>query len=146
MIEVLREAKNVREYQAMIPLVLEILAVYRLRLEEGQIPLKDLVMTKSISQDPRSYKKATASGVVSQELLARGIKLGPGESIQYIITQSKDKDPASRARAYVTFATDHTYDVEKYTELLLKSGEGLLSLFGYDLKKLANLTSRGNGL
>ena len=145
MIAVLSEAKNINDYQTRIPFVLEILAVYRLRLEEGQIPLRDLVMTRNISQDPRDYQKATPSAVVAQELLARGIKLGPGESIQYIITRSKDKDPASRARAYANFTTDHVYDLEKYTELLLKGGEGLLSLFGYDLKKLDGLTSKRNG-
>jgi DNA polymerase elongation subunit (family B) len=78
--------------------------------------------------------------VVAQELLARGIKLDPGESIQYIITNAADKDPASRARAYATMAADSSYDTEKYTELLLKSGESLLSLFGYDLKTLDTQT------
>ena len=102
--------------------------------------LSDLIINRSISQDPRRYQKATLSAVVSQELLARGVKLDPGESIQYIITNAKDKDPASRARAYATMTAEYSYDLEKYTELLLKSGESLLSLFGYDFKKLERLT------
>ena len=78
--------------------------------------------------------------MVAQELLARGIKLDPGESIQYIITHAADKDPASRARAYATMTADYSYDTEKYIELLLKSGESLLSLFGYTFKSLMTLT------
>jgi DNA polymerase elongation subunit (family B) len=104
------------------------------------VALKELVITRNISQDPLSYEKATLSAVVAQELLARGIRLDPGESIQYIITHNKDKDPASRARAYATISADHSYDTEKYTELLLKAGESLLSCFGYDLKRLEQLT------
>ena len=140
MIEVLSQAKNIKDYEARIPQVITILAEYRQRLREGLVSLKDLVITRSLSQDPRNYEKATLSAVVAQELLARGIKLDPGESIQYIITNAADKDPASRARAYATMAADSSYDTEKYTELLLKSGESLLSLFGYDLKTLDTQT------
>jgi DNA polymerase-2 len=139
-IEVLKEAKNLKEYERQIPQIIEILTGYRRRLVEGQLNLRDLVISRSLSQDPREYKKATLSAVVSQELLARGIKLEPGESIQYIITHDDDKDPASRARAYATIAPEHAYDVAKYTELLLKCGESLLSLFGYNLKRLEALT------
>jgi DNA polymerase II len=109
-------------------------------LNQGQVTLSDLVITKHISQDPQTYKKATLSAVVAQELVSRGIKLDPGESIQYIITNDKDKDPASRARAYSMISSNYSYDVEKYTELLLKSGETLFSIFGYGLKKLEMLT------
>ncbi|MGH7275304.1 MAG: DNA polymerase domain-containing protein [Nitrospiria bacterium] len=140
MIEVLSQAQNIKDYEARIPQVITILAEYRQRLREGLVSLKDLAITRSLSQDPRNYEKATLSAVVAQELLARGIKLDPGESIQYIITNAADKDPASRARAYATMAADSSYDTEKYTELLLKSGESLLSLFGYDLKTLDTQT------
>jgi len=140
MIEALKQTQNLKEYEAEIPRVIEILSEYRRRLLEGEVNLRDLVITRCLSQDPQEYKKATLSAVVSHELLARGVKLAPGESIQYIITHDADKDPASRARAYATLTADHSYDVPKYTELLLKSGESLLSLFGYDLKKLEKLT------
>jgi len=140
MIEVLNQAQDLKEYEAQIPEVVKILAEYRRRLVEGQVNLRELVITRTLSQDPREYKKATLSAVVSHELLARGVKLAPGEAIQYVITHDADKDPAGRARAYATLTADHAYDVEKYSELLLKSGESLLALFGYDLKRLEQLT------
>jgi DNA polymerase-2 len=140
MIEFLSEARNIKEFEDRIPDAVSILAEYRQRLREGQVSLSDLVISRNLSQDPKRYEKATLSAVVSQELLARGIKLDTGESIQYIITNAQDKDPASRARAYVTLAADHSYDTEKYTELLLKAGESLFSLFGYDMKRLKRLT------
>jgi DNA polymerase-2 len=140
MIEALSQSRDLKEYEREIPRVIAILSEYRRRLLEGEVNLRDLVITRSLSQDPQEYKKATLSAVVSHELLARGVRLAAGESIQYIITHDADKDPASRARAYVTLTADHAYDVEKYTELLLKSGESLLSLFGYDLKRLEKLT------
>jgi len=140
MIEVLSQARDVKEYNKRIPDAIAILTEYRLRLCEGRVSLSDLVISRNLSQDPRNYEKATLSAVVAQELLARGIRLDPGESIQYIITNAKDKEPASRARAYATLAADYSYDIEKYTELLLGAGESILSLFGYDMKRLAILT------
>jgi DNA polymerase-2 len=143
MIERLSQAGSVKEYEQRIPEVIAILAEYRRQLEDGQVPLSALVMTRHLSQDPRDYEKATLSAVVSQELLARGINLAPGESIQYIITNAKDKDPAGRARAYATLSADYSYDRDKYTELLLNAGESLLGLFGYTSKRLRELTEVG---
>jgi DNA polymerase-2 len=144
MIERLSQAGSVKEYEQRIPDIIAILAEYRRRLEDGQVPLSALVMTRHLSQDPREYEKATLSAVVSQEMLARGINLAPGETIQYIITNARDKDPAGRARAYATLSADHSYDLEKYTELLLNAGESLLSCFGYSYKRLDELTKMGH--
>jgi DNA polymerase II len=140
MIEALSRARDLKEIEACIPEAIAILAEVRQRLRDGNVPMRDLVISRHLSQDPRQYEKATLSAVVAQELLARGIRLDPGESIQYIITDASDKDPAGRARAYATLTADHAYDVDKYTQLLLKSGESLLSLFGYDLNRLTLLT------
>ncbi|HEX9757772.1 MAG TPA: DNA polymerase domain-containing protein [Nitrospiria bacterium] len=140
MMDLLNRTETLKDYEACIPHVLEILRDYRQRIHEGQVALCDLVISRDLSKDPRQYQKATLSAVAAQELLARGIKLDPGESIQYIITNAEDKDPTSRARAYPLLTSNHSYDREKYMELLLKAGESLLSLFGYDLKKLDALT------
>lgn len=140
MIEILNLAQDLKEYEVMIPEAVAVLAEYRRRLVEGEVSLKDLVITRNLSQDPQSYVKATHSAIAAQELFSRGVKLDAGETIQYIITHASDKDPASRARAYVTITSDHSYDVQEYTKLLLKSGESLFSLFGYDLARLEAVT------
>ena len=140
MIEILRQARDLKDYVKLIPDLIAVLADSRQQLADRNIPLKELVITRSLSRDPRDYEKATLSAVVAHELLARGIRLNPGESIQYIITHATDQDPASRAKAYNHITPDYSYDVEKYTELLLKAGETLLSFFGYDFKKLTALT------
>ena len=140
MIEVLTQATDLKGLEEKIPEVVAILSEYRQRLAEGRVPFRELVISRHLSQDPERYEKATPSAVATQELLARGIRLDPGESIQYIITNAADRDPAGRARAYTTISPDYSYDATKYTELLLKSGESLLSLFGYDLKRLETLT------
>jgi len=145
MIDILRKAKDLKAYESSIPELISILTDYRQRLNEGQVALRELVISRRLSKDPKAYEKASLSAVVAQELLSRGVQLGPGESIQYIITNAKDQDPASRARAYASITPSHSYDREKYTELLLKAGESILCLFGYDMKRLEQLTA-GNGL
>ncbi len=140
MIEILRSAGTVAGYREKIPQALKLLAERRRLLVEGGVPLRELVITRSLSQDPRRYQKATLSAVVAQEMLARGVRLDPGEAIQYIITDAKSQEVTGRARAYATFTADHSYDREKYVELLLKAAESLFSPFGYDFDRLAELT------
>ncbi|MEK7230300.1 MAG: hypothetical protein AAB154_09655, partial [Candidatus Binatota bacterium] len=55
------------------------------------------------------------------ELLARGIKLMPGESIQMIITDASAKDPSLRVRALGFLDLPHAYDRQKYREIFLEA-------------------------
>jgi len=140
MLEILNPARDLKDYEARIPEAVAVLAEVRRRLAERRVPLKDLAITRTLSQDPRHYEKATLTAIVAQELFTRGVTLEAGEAVRYIITQASDRDPAARARAYATLTADHSYDLEEYTKLLLKSGESLFSLFGYDLARLEKAT------
>ncbi|MHB8423293.1 MAG: DNA polymerase domain-containing protein [Leptospirales bacterium] len=125
------QAKDLQEYETRIPEALSILEEALERLKDGRVPIRELVISRKLTRDPLKYGRATLQAVVAQELAARGVTVHPGETIQYIITNARDQDPASRARAYSTFSPDHTYDREKYAELLLQAAEPLLlSPFG----------------
>lgn len=47
----------------------------------------------------------------------------------------------SKAKAYTLYDGSLGYDVEKYTELLLKAAESVLWFFGYDYPRLRGLVS-----
>ncbi|HEY5649641.1 MAG TPA: DNA polymerase domain-containing protein, partial [Nitrospiria bacterium] len=140
MMAVLGRAENRDDFRRKIPEAVRVLGEARMELSEGRVPLRALAISRRLSREPRDYRKAGLTAVVAQELLARGVRLRAGETIQYIITNAADRDPASRARAYAAMTADHAYDIEKYTDLLIKSGESLLSPFGFDAAALERLT------
>jgi len=62
-----------------------------------------------------------------------------------VIVDSRANDKVSKAKAYALYDGSLGYDVEKYTELLLKAAESVLFFFGYDYAHLKALMSdRGN--
>ncbi|MHB1286074.1 MAG: DNA polymerase domain-containing protein [Leptospirales bacterium] len=123
----LARARNIQEYKALLPEVTALLGDALQQVREGRVPIRELVIRRKISREPDQHQRATLQAVVAQELSARGVRIHPGESIQYIITNAKDKDPASRARAYATFSPDHTYDREQYAKLLILAVEPFFS-------------------
>jgi DNA polymerase elongation subunit (family B) len=80
---------------------------------------EEMSILKRLSHDPLQYAHGTMTAAVAQELLARGVKLMPGESIQMVITDATAKDPSLRARALGFLDLPHTYDRKKYREIFL---------------------------
>ncbi len=80
---------------------------------------EELSILKRLSHDPLRYAHGTMTAAVAQELLARGVQLMPGESIQMVITDASAKDPSSRARALGFLDLPHTYDRSKYREIFM---------------------------
>ena len=130
MVDHLAQAKNLREYRALLPGARQLLDEGLKELRDGRIPVSELVIRKRISKEPGDYRKASLQAIVAQELAARGRAPHPGERISLVITGARDSDPASRARAYETFSPDYSYDREAYAHLLLQACEPLIDLPG----------------
>jgi DNA polymerase elongation subunit (family B) len=130
MILILARAKNRAEFGERAREVLELACSYLDQLRSGQVPLPDLAITQRLSHDPNQYTKNTLNAVVAKQLLGDGVELAPGESIQYVILESKAQAYADRARALEQLDGSVGYDVEKYEELLLRSVVTLLAPIG----------------
>ena len=76
--------------------------------------------------------------IAARELLGRGVRLQPGETIHYVITDAAATLPEDRVQA----ATDNSrgYDAAAYEALLLKAGLVLLSPLGLDAARLDHMT------
>ncbi|MGA2466289.1 MAG: DNA polymerase domain-containing protein [Thermodesulfobacteriota bacterium] len=136
MLEVLAEAKNMDDYRSKIPKILDLLLEYSLMLKEGQAKKEDLVIGKTISQEPNAYKVDSLTALAAQQLEDFGIPIHPGEKVRYMIKDALSKDKAERVRPFPLVGPDDTYDVKKYLEMLLKTTEELLIHFGYDVRRL----------
>jgi DNA polymerase-2 len=133
MIEILSQARNRKEYMALLPKVEEILSAYQVRLKTGHVSFWELAISKTISQSPEAYREESLTAIVAKELTGRGIRLSPGQSISYVITDSKAKIKSDRARALGFLDGSWRYDTKKYESLLKEAAEFLiydqLSLF-----------------
>jgi len=64
------------------------------------------------------------------------MEVQPGEIIEYVILDQTGKRHPQKARSLLLYQPEDGYDVEKYTEFLLKAAETLFSPFGYDYTAL----------
>jgi DNA polymerase-2 len=141
MLEILAEAKDMDDYRAKIPKILDLLLEYSLMLKDGQAKNEDLVIGKRISQEPSAYKVDSLTALAAQELEDVGIPVHPGEKVRYVIKDAESKDKAERVRPFPLVGPDDTYDVKKYLGMLVKATEEILIHVGYDKKRLSPLLS-----
>ena len=145
MLQVLADAHTRAELAARVPQVIEIACAYADALRSGTVPYQDLVITKRLSKDPQAYSKDTLLALAAKELVGRGAALSPGESIQYIITEEHADAVCDRVRAYAPYRGCEPYDVNKYTELLLRAVETVLTPFGVEYRQIEEWIRQGTG-
>lgn len=124
--KVLSILAEARDYNSYLKKLEEARAIFR-RCEEklatGDVAIEDLIISKRITREPRDYKKASLTAIAAQQLFGNGVKLRPGQNIEYIITAIRSKVPNDRVRAYALWEGWHGYDREKYTAMLYEAFE-----------------------
>ena len=118
---VLAEAHDYQSYRRKLEEARAVLSRYQESLESGTVPIEELVVSKRLTRPPRDYQKASLTAIASQQLYGRGVKLRPGQTVEYIITDADNRVPNDRVRAYALWEGWHGYDRKKYRELLLEA-------------------------
>jgi hypothetical protein len=88
------------------------------RLANGDVEIKDLVVSKRITKEPRGYTKAGVTAIAAQQLFGSGVKLSPGQTIEYVYMNSESNVPNDRVRAFALWEGWHGYDRKKYKAML----------------------------
>ena len=145
MLQVLASAKSCKELETLVLRVIEIACAYADALRSGQVPYQDLVITKRLSREPMAYSKDTLLAIAAKELLGSGVELSPGESIQYVITEEHADAKCDRARPFAHYCGREPYDVDKYTELLLRAVETVLIPLGIERAQIEKWVKEGTG-
>ncbi len=127
---------------AALPRLFEIVVRELDRLRAGQVPLRELVLTYHLSRDPDEYKSETLNAVVARQLQECGVELHAGESLHYVVTDYGADLGYDRARAWELSGDSTGYDVERYTELLLRAVETVFAPFGVNAKMLRDHLTR----
>jgi DNA polymerase-2 len=122
---ILAEAHDFPGYVAKLEEAREILRRYQESLSEGSVAIEDLIVSKRLTREPREYRKANQTAIVAQQLFGHGVRLRPGQTVEYIITDAGNRVPNDRVRAYALWDGWFGYDRRKYAELLRDAFEPL---------------------
>lgn len=136
MLAVLSQANNSHEFQILIPKVLAAMKHYVMLLRTGRVPTGDLIIKKRLSKAPEEYSNLVEQAIAAVHLVREGESIHAGQSINYLITNSKSRISENRALPAELIDENTQYDPERYVELLLSSTTNLLLPLGYDAKSL----------
>jgi DNA polymerase elongation subunit (family B) len=117
-LSILAEAQDYESYIHKLEAAPVVLAGYEERLASGDVEVKDLVVSKRITKEPRDYQKAGVTAIAAQQLFGNGAKLRPGQTIEYIYTDSESAVLNDRVRAYALWEGCFGYDRKKYAAML----------------------------
>jgi DNA polymerase elongation subunit (family B) len=110
----------------------------------GEIPLKDLVVSKMLRQGLTKYRSLFPHVSAALQLAKAGKSLVRGEIIQYIYTDAAQKNPLRRVTPLDLISEEHDYDKEKYREMLLEAAETILAYFGFDRTNYGDAVRKKN--
>ena len=121
--------------QCLVPQLLDIVKDYLDRLRNGDIAIEDLVITQNISQAPEDYQQQCSQAIAAELAIRYGQDLQPGQPVSYVHTKARARHPLRRVALPHTSSAAN-YDVEKYTELLLRATDTLLTPLGWNYEQL----------
>jgi DNA polymerase-2 len=124
----LAEARDYDGYCRHLEEAVRLVRRYEDRLANGEIPVEDLIVSKRLTRAPRDYRKASHTAIAAQQLFGRGVRLRPGQTIEYIFTDADSPVPNDRVRAYAAWEGFHGYDRAKYHALLREAFAPFLAL------------------
>src|SRR5438309_2505256 len=120
---ILAEAHDHDSYLEKLEIARGVFANYEDRLANGEVDISELVVSKRITREPRDYQKAGITAIAAQQLFGSGVKLRPGQNIEYVITNAEAHVPNDRVRAYALWEGWFGYDRKKYATMLREAFE-----------------------
>lgn len=92
-------------------------------LWSGSVPLADLVLQARVGKDVDKYKSSSPVAVCLRMLKERGMRVPAGQTVRYVITARKHKQPSRRYLPELLLAEARDYDAKSYEALLLDAFE-----------------------
>ncbi len=104
-------------------------------LNNGNIPLKDLIIHTKLTKKPENYKQMAPHVIAAKKLISHGQKVTAGSIIQYVIT--KGREPISKRAEPVEFMKDKNYDPDYYiNNQVLPATLRILEAIGYSKEQI----------
>jgi DNA polymerase elongation subunit (family B) len=144
MIKTLASANNTNELRNKIPEALEIVAKYRRKLLDNEVPIWDLIVTKHMSKHPQHYKQHVSQVIAAEQLIKEGAEIHAGNSVRFLFTHAEDKRHERRVKAAQLIEKGVNPDTRKYLLLLYASAANLLSFQGFTAALVHSAVTKQN--
>jgi len=99
------------------------------RLRARRVEPADLVIRKRVSKSLGDYRQSTHTVAALQRCRLHDLDRGPGQDVRYVVV-ADGADGRERVRLPFEDVTD--YDVDYYTELLVRAGASVTAPLGWD--------------
>jgi DNA polymerase-2 len=129
-LSILAEARDFTTYCTKLGEAREVYERYLARLRDGGVAPEELVIRKRLTRAPSGYQKNSSTAIAARQLDRAGVKLRPGENIEFIITDAGSTLTDDRVRAWTMWEGWRGYDVEAYREALEKAFEPVAHFAG----------------
>jgi DNA polymerase-2 len=123
---ILSQANNSHEFKELIPKALGVMEHYIALLRTGRVSTEDLVIEKRLSKNPEEYRNHIEQAIAATHLVSEGGSIHAGQSINYIITNSRPRILENRSLPPELIDENTRYDAERYVKLLRASMMNLL--------------------
>jgi len=135
MLQVMASAKGGSELEERIPWILALAEGYAERLKRGEVDREELLICRTLSRRPEDYLQDNWTALASQELERQGVRLHPGEEVQFLLAEVEAKEKGRRVKV-PPWKEEVGYDLSKYLEYLAKAAETLLWPWGFQAQDL----------
>ena len=130
MLTVLAAAEDLAGLRALAPRARRIAEAEVRRILAGQAPPPGLVITRRLSMAPEEYVKDDFQVLAARQLLARGLRLEPGQSVQYLVIDARARRREARVLAVPLVEGRSPYDRAFYAALCRQAAATLLDPLG----------------
>ncbi|MEK7363019.1 MAG: DNA polymerase domain-containing protein, partial [candidate division NC10 bacterium] len=126
MLAVLAAAENLAELRALAPRARRIAEAEIARVLAGQASPRALIVIRRLSMAPEEYVNEGLQVLAARQLLARGLRLEPGQSVQYLVVNAHAKKREARVLAVPLVEERSPYDRAFYADLCRQAAATLL--------------------
>jgi DNA polymerase elongation subunit (family B) len=135
----LAEADTAEKFHQKLPSAHDIVNRYIRALRSKEVPIKELTVRKRLSQKPNEYRHRVLQAVAANQLVREGALPNTGESVSYIIINSRSKIVDRRVLALELCEDHNTYDDEAYIHLLVSAVKTILAPFSFSESRLQTI-------
>ena len=96
MLEVLAKAGGAAEFVERIPEAIDVLRKVAGRVLDGACAPEELILTKRVSRAVEEYVQFNDTFCALKQLKEEGLKVPPGDTVKYVVTDSTARDPRKR--------------------------------------------------
>lgn len=141
-LERLADADDLAGLREQLPRALDDAGKVIRQIRDRAVPLHDLVITNSVMREADEFRVKTHAWAAVAQLKNAGVRVPPGESVRYVVTNDADRTD-QRVREARLIRGDEQYDPAFYEKLAIRAIASLLIPFGLDEERLAEHYSGG---